>query len=81
MGTEEEKRPVQQKPRQSKKEDIYESKVTEDFTSKSALELCDEWKKNYINAFEYCSKYNINKQGMWGFVEAAEKFKTIEKQL
>lgn len=57
------------------------SEVTEDFSNRDPLEICEEWRKNYVNAFEYCQKYNLNKSGMRGFIENAEKIKKIETQL
>lgn len=60
---------------------MLESVVVEDFSGKNPLQVCEEWRKNCLNAFEYCQKYNLNKSGMRGFIEHAEKIKKVEDAL
>lgn len=45
-------------------DDMMGSEVVEDFSGKDPTVICEERRKTYINAFEYCQKYGINKQGM-----------------
>ena len=38
----------------SQEKEMLKSEVVEDFTSKDPLALCEERRKNFVNAFEYC---------------------------
>jgi hypothetical protein len=50
-------------------------------TDLDPLDVCDKRVSHYINAYEYCAKYGINKAGLVKLIEQAEKIKKIKVRI